>query len=476
MATTILSPEGRALLQHAREVIISADSASAPVSITQEVIADDNNSSTTNLDAGNSYTFTGEATSTLGVVGLQWSLKADQNATVYIEESDDEINWDISRSFDYIFAKGGRGETVQASKAYWRIRVVLTGTAATTYFRLAGVLCPFATPLPSALSPDGRLLSENTLTGQQNTERHVWVSPVNQLSTMSTVRLVGTNFDGTTKDPNFWTETVANSGTVTQAGGEIELDTNTVPDGSAAYASIRRARFVVGSALQFTSAVNFVTAGTANNVRRIGAYDANDGYFFQLNGTTFSLGSRKATVDTLVNTGSFNGNYGLSFTPVADTYYKLDIEWTPLGVFFYVNGVLLHKVIQAHLSNYNTLPITIENVNSGGSATDVAFDCVGAVIVREGELTTNSTFYHLSGNAATHVLKYGAGVLHRVAYNNTSGTTLTMYDGVSAAGDVIGIITTTSNAIGVWSYDVPFNDGLTLVTVGNSLDATIVYE
>ena len=39
--------------------------------IKQDVVADDNNSSTTNLASGNAYTFTGIATSTLGVVGLQ---------------------------------------------------------------------------------------------------------------------------------------------------------------------------------------------------------------------------------------------------------------------------------------------------------------------------------------------------------------------------------------------------------------------
>ena len=79
------------------------------VQMQQDVYADPNNSSTTNLTSGNSYTFTGTGTSTLGIVGLQWSLKTDQNATVYIEESDDDSNWDISYSFDYIESKGGRG-------------------------------------------------------------------------------------------------------------------------------------------------------------------------------------------------------------------------------------------------------------------------------------------------------------------------------------------------------------------------------
>lgn len=441
----------------------------------QDVTADTNNSSVTNLTSGNSYTFTGTGTSTLGVAGLQWSLKTDQNATVYIEESPDNSNWDISYGFDYIESKGGRGETVQATQAYWRIRVVLTGTTDTTYFRLSGILCPIAAPLPSDLSPDGRLKSESTLTGQQNTGRHAWISPTNELATSTRVRLVGTNFDGSTKDPNFWTETVAGSGSVTQ-GGEITLATGTTANSTASYASVNRARFIVGSALVFIGAFKFKTAGTADNIRRCGAYDADEGFFFQLDGTTFSVGTRKSAADTLVSSGDFNGNLGATFTPLTTVYYKLDIEWTPIGAFYYINGVLLHQILSGHLSDILTLPILFENINDNGSTADIEFDCLGVVIMREGELTTNATYYHLSGNAATHILKYGAGTLQKIMFNNTSGTNITIYDNTAGSGTVIGIITTTSNAIGEWEYNAPFSTGLTLVTTGNSLDATIIYE
>ena len=232
-------------------------------SLIQNVKVDTNNSSTTNLVNGNSYTFTGTGTSTLGVVGLQWSLKTDQNATVYVEESPDNSNWDISYSFDYIASKGGRGETVQATQAYWRIRVILTGTTDTTYFRLAGVLCPIATPLPSALSSDGRLLSESTLTGQQNTNRHVWVNPTNELAISPVYRLVGTSFNGSTKDPNFWVDGSLRDGTVTQTNGEIVLETNTTENGLALYQSVRKARFVAGSASLFQGAVKWKIVGPA---------------------------------------------------------------------------------------------------------------------------------------------------------------------------------------------------------------------
>ena len=443
--------------------------------ITQNVKADPNNTSTTNLTSANSYTFTGTASSTLGVVGLQWSLITDQNATVYIEQSPDGTNWDLSYSYDYIASAGGQGETVQATQAYWRIRVVLTGTTDTTYFRLQGVLCPIASPLPSSLSHDARLRTESTLVGAENTSRHIWASPTNTLGVNVTVRLVGTNFDGTTKDTNFWTETVTGTGAVAQ-DGEIELSTGTTADSTAQYDSKRRARFVVGSALTWFGAFKFNDALVTDNIRRCGAYDDDEGFFFELDGSTFSCGTRNGGVDTLVSSGSFNGTLGSTFTPDTSTYYKLGIEYTPMGAFYYINGRRLHQSVGGHLTGRLSLPIRFENNNDNGNTTDVVFDCLGTVISREGELTTNSTYYHISGNAATHVLKQSGGTLHKLMFNNTSGQTITIYDNNAGSGDVIGVITTASGSIGEWAYDVPFNNGLTIVTVGNGLDMTVVYE
>lgn len=439
--------------------------------IQQDVVEDSNNSSVTNLVAANSYTFTGVKTSTLGVIGLQWSLKTDQNATVYIEESPDGTNWDISYSFDYIQAKGGRGETVQATQAYWRIRVVLTVSIDTTYFRLAGVLCPIAMPLPSDLSPDGRLKSESTITGKENTGRHVWVSPTNSMSVNEEVRLVGTNFDGTTKDTNFWTETVTGTGAVTQTG-EIKLTTGVTANSTAEYESVRRARFVVGSALLFNGAYKFNDALVTDNIRRCGAYDDDEGFFFELDGSTFNVGSRNTTSDTLIASGSFNGNYGLTFVVNPAAYYKLAIEWTPMGAFYYVNNILLHQSIGGHLTRKLTLPIRFENNNTNGVTTDVTFDCLGVVVMREGRLITNSTYKYISG-AATTILKYGAGTLHTIVNNDNAGSVI-VYDNTAGSGAIIASIDL-AKVLGTLSFDAPFSNGLTLVSTG-SIKITVSYE
>ena len=311
-------------------------------------------------------------------------------------------------------------------------------------------------------------ITDNAVSG-----RYAQVTPAQELLTSSIVRLVGTNFDGTNKDTNFWVETTANGGTVTQSGGEIELDTNTTANGSAKYQSARTARFVVGSALQWQAVAKFVTAGTANNVRRIGAYSTTDGFFFQLSGTTFSIGYRKGSSDTLVSNGSFNGTLGATIdTGDLLGYIKYSIEWTPKGIFFYLDNELLHKDGAGHRSNFLSLPITIENTNSGGATADVLLDVLATATVRKGELLTNSTFKYISSNATT-ICKYGPGTLHSIINNDNAGT-VNAYDGITASGTQIAGLDT-AKVLGSIVFDCPFNDGLTIVT-GGGAKITVVYE
>ena len=473
MSRVINIPQGISILDVNGDLIDTvSDSDGSPhlgVAIIQKVTDSSGNSTTANLAAG--ATFTGTGQETYGANAIQMFHYADQDCTIYIDQGTAVDNFELTD--ELVCLANNPCSRIFASVApFYRMRVKNNGASATTDHKTLTAVTPIINPMPRSLSDDDRLKVESTLTGKENTERHVWVTPSRDISVAETTKLIGTSFDGTTKDPNFWTEAVTGTGTVTQAG-EIQLNTGTTANSTAAYQTVRRARFVAGSALRLNGVFKLVTAGTMNNLRRWGAYDTTDGFFFQINGTTFSIGTRKASSDTLVSSGSFNGNYGPSITISESKYYKYEIEWTPRAVFFYVDGKLLHKIGTGHLSNFLTLPAKFENVNSGGLTTDVSFDCLSLIISRLGPLHTNPTYKYIAG-ATTTILKYGAGELHTIVNNDNSGSMI-IYDNTAGSGTIIASVDL-AKVLGTLTFDAPFNTGLTIVTTGAGAKITVMYE
>ncbi len=434
-------------------------------------------SSTVNYTAGNlafEEIFTGVGESTFGVSAIQVFHTADQDCTVYIDQSTDSTFGDDTKTFttDFeTFANCACVRTVASVAPYYRLRVQNTDPSETTTTKLetATGKTPIISVLPAELSPQGNLQVVSSIRGDENYDRHVWVSPTGTLGMNKTVRLVGTNFDGTVKDTNFWTETVTGTGAVAQTG-EIKLTTGVTADSTTEYESVQSARFVVGSALFLSGAFKFNDALVTDNIRRLGAYDDDDGFFFELDGSTFNVGSRKATADTLVASGSFNGNLGPHFTPDPTKYYKMDIEWTPLGAFYYINNSLLHKSLGGHLTRKLSLPIRFENNNTNGQTTSVVMDCLGVVIQRLGEMATNPTYKYLAG-VTSGVLKYGAGKLHRLAVADSSGNA-EIYDGTDDTGDMIAEVDLST---GTLEFGVPFSTGLYVETTSGT-NLTVIYE
>lgn len=298
-------------------------------------------------------------------------------------------------------------------------------------------------------------------------------TPTDALRSIIPTRLVGSTFVGTTIDTNFWTSTVANGGTNTQASGQITLATNGSANGSAILNTVRTARYVSISANYFRGVFRLPTAGTVNNIRRWGAFLTTDGFFFELNGTTLNIVTRTGSVDTAVAAASWNGAT-FSMDTSAHTY---EVYYTNSKVYFVIDGILRHTATgsTSPLSSILSLQARIENVNSGGSTSNVLMECRTSAISRLGPLETNNTFFH-GTTAATTVLKYGAGMLHRIVLNNAVGTLITIYDNTAGSGTVIGIINTpaTANAITL-EYKVSFNVGLTIVSTG-TWDFTVIYE
>ena len=133
-------------------------------SIVQTTFVSTNNSSTTNLASG--ATFTGTSDSTLGFRAIQINFKSDQQCTIQVQQSNDGTNWDQVDSY-VLLANSADSRTFIATDSFTRVLVTNNGGSTTTVFRLQTILAPVVDSLPRALTTLGNLkvaLSETTVT------------------------------------------------------------------------------------------------------------------------------------------------------------------------------------------------------------------------------------------------------------------------------------------------------------------------
>lgn len=451
------------------------------VGIIQDVIADAHNSSTTNLAAGNSYTFTGTSTTTLGVVGIQVNLYADKNCEILVQQSQDGTNWDISDPF-YYTAEESFGTTVQATASYLRV-IVTTNAETTTEFRLQTVLCPIVEALPRSLDANGHL---KVATGSDIYDWQAENTPMGEARVAELTRLVGTSFEGTSIDANFWTTAAAGtSAAIAQANAQILLTSGTSSGAAVTAYSVRRGRYSGGAGMRYRAVVQ-VSAGLADNTRRWGIGwgatmpTVTDGAWFMWSGTTFQLQVMKGTSATTIT--SFNGNLGATYDPGTNvkTY---EIYWTNSKVYFVVGDEVLHihSASAATWSNTLTFHVFMDSLNADviGASTTLAVRT--ATIYRLGKLQTQPQYYYFaSGQTAGVNLKLGAGNLHSMIINNvTNNAVITLSDSVSAATPAILVHTAGATSTAVVPIDMkglPFSNGLRLTVASANASVTVIYE
>ena len=445
--------------------------------IKQDVTADTNNSYSGEVAALGSIV--GTSTSTLGIAGIQVSLKNSTNCNVYIEQSPDGINWDISDRYNYYYSINNFGLTVQAINSYVRVRVDNLQNSIGSPFRLQTALCPIVEAVPRSLDDNGNFkVAIQSIGDEYGFE--VENTPTNEMRVVEPTRLVGAAFIGNTIDPNFWTTTTTSGGTITQGNGQNILRTNVLSGATTTLQSIRKGRYVGANANIFRSILRIPDDGTTGNLRRWGAYDGIDGAFYQLSGTTFGLGLIKGGSETIINTGSFNGKLGGIYSP-GSKVMTYEIYWTNSKVWYSLGGDLVHTYSADYDTwcNTLTLPVRLENKNTSTASGNVSLNVRAATISRLGKAQTTSTYYH-STASGNYVLKYGAGNLHTININGAGavGNQLTIYDNVAASGQTIAIYDI-SKATGPQSYNfdqgINFNNGLTIGQIG-TFDATILYE
>jgi len=455
-----------------------------PISLEQNVVVSAVNSSVANLAAGAS--FTGSWVSTLKVAGIQVSLKADQNCTVYVQQSSDGANADISDPFYYNKISDNFGTTVQVVSSYARVVVTnLSSTSATTYLRLQSILCPIVSSMPRALDEDQHL--KVTLHGMAD---HYGFdgqfTPMRDLKIAQPVRVVGSVF-GSAIDTNYWTASTSGVGSASGvASGIATIASGTANSGYGQLTSVRTSRFVFAHPNQFRGLIRIPTVVTALNTRRWGAFSVStttpqNGVYFELSAAgVISVNCVSGTTVNSVASGSFNGT--ISEYTVDTNVHAYEIIHFTAGAWFYIDNILVHKFVPTTSVLFQSLdvPIAITSINTASGTASGVIECFNSSILKLGKNETSPSSKYQSGTTAGVVLKIGSGILHCIAVSGVANNSVvTLYDNTAASGTILwssGAMAGNTVPFSINLTGVTFYTGLTLdITAANST-VTVSYE
>lgn len=304
------------------------------------------------------------------------------------------------------------------------------------------------------------------------------VLPNRQLLVVERTRLLGESVSGSGAiDTLFWASTVVGTGTATKTAGDLVVGTGVGANAAMAVQSVPRGRLLAGHVCVFHTHAHVEDAGVVDNTRRWGAFDATDGFFFELAGTTLYAVARKSSVDTRTAATAWSAGV---YTGSVVTPARYEIFYSPGGAWFYINGKLRHTLGvngSPYVANPN-LPVRFESTNSNGLAQDVRLSFSGCGISRFGKEASRPRYANLGAIAAT-VLKTGAATLHRVTVNRNSAGNglLTVYDSTTASGTVVARIALDKAVLSTQEFNCDLSTGLTAEITGSGTgDVTVLFD
>ena len=312
-----------------------------------------------------------------------------------------------------------------------------------------------------------------------------------QMMVAESHRLSGGVFNGSTPDTNFYIAEVSANGTGSVINGTLELKTSADSGSSIKAHAQSLARYTGGVMNAFRTIARFGDTGTINNTRQFGLINGNgrgvistftDGFFFQLNNTTFSIVSRTNNSDVLVNSGSFNGE--ISTWTVDTNYHTFEIFYTNKVIDFYIDKIYIHRITQTNARICNTRhfkPFGF-NFNIGvGSVCSLYSDTIS--INQHGTPVSQAKTDFQTGTTTGKLLKVGPGAIHRIIISGvTNSANVDIYDGLNATGYKIWSSGSMSNQTVPFNIDLDsaggtaFETGLYLVINGANCNVLSKYE
>ena len=227
------------------------------------------------------------------------------------------------------------------------------------------------------------------------------------------------------KDPQF-SESLTGSGTATHVANEssVDLAVTTASGDKVIRQSFRVFPYQPGKSLQVL-ATFVMNAGKTNLRQRVGYFNADNGVFFQFNGTTKSFVLRTKTSGTAsdartVDQADWNGDKldgtgpsGITLDPAKAQILYMDFEWLGVGSVrcgFVINGtfIVCHTFNNANDLDkvYMTtaiLPVRYEIENTGAAASSSTMTQICSTVISEGGYDQKSALNWSRMTSATAV-------------------------------------------------------------------------
>lgn len=343
-----------------------------------------------------------------------------------------------------------------------------------------------ASSFPVVIASNQSTINTHTLGFDDHYGTSQYLSPNGEVIAVPIYKLIGDIFTGPTLDPNFWTATLGTGGSASIVNGELVVSTGTTANNVVEVTSNATARFSGLAANKIRMVQQLPDTGVVNNVRHWGCGIftggvLTNGAFFQMNGTSFELTTVRSSVTSTISNGTFNGQYGATFTPGLDVHFY-EIVYQPKQVIWLADG----KIIHTFLASVNPwtdqihFPIHFGSINTNGLATNVTFKLRNATIVRFGIPDIQPVSVFLVGLNAGQNLKNSPGNIHSIKISSvTNNAVVTLYDSLTATGTIIwstGPMTNNTFPFNIPMDKTPFYIGLSIAITGAACSVLVNYD